>query len=249
MRRALAFLTPFGGAATPTPRTLDWFPFVGAAIGLAVGGIWWLALRAWAPIVAAAIAVTADVALTGYLHLDGLADAADGLLPPLDRARRLEVMRDPSVGAFGAVTVVVVLLLRFVAFAAAPPEPMVVVALWCGSRSAMILIARTLPYARANDGLVTAFVTPAGGDGTPQGPGSTWSIGGTFALIAGLALAVALGFFGGGPHGLAAVGAGALGAVGVALFARSRIGGFTGDVLGASGVVSETVGLLILAVK
>ena len=178
----------------PLHARFDWFPFVRTAIGLAVGGIWWVAVRAWSPIVAAAIAVTADVALTGYLHLDGLADAADGLLPPLDRARRLEVMRDPSVGAFGAVTVVIVLLLRYAAFAAAPPEPMVVVALWCGSRSAMVVIARTLPYARTNDGLVTAFVTPAGSEGTPQRPGSTWSIGGTFALIAGLALAVALGF-------------------------------------------------------
>jgi adenosylcobinamide-GDP ribazoletransferase len=249
MRRALAFLTPFGHAAIPNPRTLDWFPFAGAAIGLTVGGAWWAAGKAWAPIVAAAIAVASDVVLTGYLHLDGLADAADGLLPPMDRARRLEVMRDPSVGAFGAVTVVTVLLLRFVAFAAAPAEPLVVAALWCGSRTAMVVIARTLPYVQKDGGLVTAFMGRADIEGPPSRPGSGWTIGGVIALAVGLALAVALGFFGRGLHGLAAVGAGALGAIVVAIFARSRIGGFTGDVLGASGVVSETVGLLVLAAK
>ena len=45
MRRALSFLTPFGGAADPAPSALTWFPVVGALIGLAVGGIWWAARR------------------------------------------------------------------------------------------------------------------------------------------------------------------------------------------------------------
>jgi cobalamin synthase len=67
------------------------------------------------------------------------------------------------------------------------------------------------------------------------------------AVIAGAALAVALGVLGRGQRGLVAVGAEALGAAAVALGARSRIGGFTGDVLGASGVVAETAGLLVLA--
>ena len=74
MRKALAFLTPFGGAAVPTAGTLDWFPVVGAAIGLAVGAVWWLAVRAWSPVGAAGIVVASDIVLTGYLHLDGLAD-------------------------------------------------------------------------------------------------------------------------------------------------------------------------------
>src|SRR5215471_1564981 len=101
MRRAVSFLTPFGGAADPAPSALAWFPAVGAIIGLVVGGIWWAARRAWAPPAAAAIAVIADAALTGMLHLDGFADAADGLLPPLPRARRLEVMADPRLGGPG----------------------------------------------------------------------------------------------------------------------------------------------------
>src|ERR1700746_2243725 len=82
MRRAVSFLTPFGGPADPAPSALAWFAVVGALIGLAVGGIWWAARRGWAPPAAAAIAVIADAALTGLLHPDGLADAAARAPPP-----------------------------------------------------------------------------------------------------------------------------------------------------------------------
>ena len=105
MRRALAFLTPLFGASEPRPKTLTWFPFAGAALGLVLGALWWGAERVWPAAVAAAIVVAADLALTGLLHVDGLADSADGLLPHLDRARRLEVMATPDVGAFGVATV------------------------------------------------------------------------------------------------------------------------------------------------
>ena len=81
MRRALAFLTPLGGAAVPDRRTLSWFPLAGGAIGVAVGGVWWGAERLWPPAVAAALTIAADLALTGLLHIDGLVDSADGLLP------------------------------------------------------------------------------------------------------------------------------------------------------------------------
>src|SRR5207248_7771705 len=85
VRRAVSFLTPFGGATTPSPAALEWFPVVGAAIGLVLGGWWWLVDRAWSNAVSAGLVVAADLALTGMLHLDGLADTADGLLPALPR--------------------------------------------------------------------------------------------------------------------------------------------------------------------
>jgi len=249
MRRALAFLTPFGPAATPSAATLGWFPVVGAAIGLAVGGIWWGAAHAWSAPAAAAIAVAADVALTGYLHLDGLADAADGLVPPLDRERRLAAMADPAVGAFGAVTVATVLLLRFGALASARPAPLVVAALWCGSRTAMAVIARTLPYARPG-GLATAFApaVPAGSAIT-GGRVSRFGAGALVPALVGTTLSVALAVGGRGLHGLAALGGEAVGVGAVAALSWRRLGGFTGDVLGAAGVVGETVGLLVLAAR
>ena len=106
---ALAFLTVFGGARRPDDGTFSWFPLVGAGIGGLLAAVWLGASELWASPVAAALVVTADLAVTGMLHLDGLADTADGVLPHLDRDRRLAVMSGPDVGAF-AVGVVAVTL-------------------------------------------------------------------------------------------------------------------------------------------
>lgn len=245
MRKALAFLTPFGGAAVPTSGTLDWFPVVGVAIGLVVGAVWWLAARAWPPTAAAGIVVVSDIVLTGYLHLDGLADSADGLLPPMAPERRLEVMADPSVGAFGTVTLIAVLLLRFGALASAAPAPLVIGALWCGSRTAMAVVARCGHYARPG-GLATAFVDAGGG---PTGARHRQLAGAVVPGVVGTVLALSMAIAGRGTHGLAAVGGEVVGSTFVVLLAQKRIGGFTGDVLGAAGVVGETIGLVVLAAK
>jgi adenosylcobinamide-GDP ribazoletransferase len=227
MRRAVSFLTPFGGPADPAPSALAWFPAVGALIGLAVGGIWWAAWRGWAPPAAAA---------TGLLHLDGLADAADGLLPPLSRARRLEVMADPRLGAFGAAGLAIVLLARFGAFGSMLPSPLAVAGLWSGSRTAMAVTAQVVPYARPA-GLASAFL-----------PGTAARRAGPAVLgLGGALLALALAFAGRGALGLAAVGAEAVAAAAVVFLAWRRLGGFTGDVLGAAAVAGETAGLLTLA--
>jgi adenosylcobinamide-GDP ribazoletransferase len=232
MRRALAFLTPLFGASEPRPRTLAWFPFAGAALGLVLGAVWWGAERVWPAAVAAAIVVAADLALTGLLHVDGLADSADGLLPHLDPARRLEVMAAPDVGAFGVAAVVAVLLLRWAALATTAPSPLLLGGLWCASRTAMAVAARKVPYARPG-GLASAFLG-----------GRTLST----ALI-GAVLATGLAFAGPGLAGIAAVAGVVAGAAGVVALARRRIGGFTGDVLGASGMVGETTGLLVAAAR
>jgi adenosylcobinamide-GDP ribazoletransferase len=232
MRRALAFLTPLFGASEPRPQTLGWFPLVGAALGLVLGALWWGAEWVWPPAVAAAIVVTADLALTGLLHVDGLADSADGLLPHLDRPRRLEVMATSDIGAFGVATVTAVLLLRWAALAAMAPSPLLLGGLWCASRTAMAFTARTVPYARPG-GLASSFL---GGRALPT-------------AIVGGALAVALAFAGPGMPGAVAVGAVVVGAAAVVALACRRIGGFTGDVLGASGMVGETAGLVVAAAR
>jgi adenosylcobinamide-GDP ribazoletransferase len=235
MRSAVAFLTVVGGAAAPDRRAAAWFAPVGAAVGLAVGGVWWAAGEAWSPLVAAVLAVTADAALTGLLHVDGLADTADGLLPPLERSRRLAVMSAPDVGAFGVGTVALTLALRVAALASLSPDPLLVAGLWAGSRAAMALTLATVPYARAT-GLASGFAS--GGRGI------------VLAAVVGLGGGAALAVVGGG---WMAGGAAALGLVvafaGVVALARRRLGGFTGDVLGAAGVVGETVGLLLAAAR
>ncbi|MBI1843109.1 MAG: adenosylcobinamide-GDP ribazoletransferase [Actinobacteria bacterium] len=245
MRAAIAFLTPFGGASAPSATALSWFPVVGAGQGLVLGLIWWAGDRVFTALVAATLVVVADLVLTGMLHLDGLADSADGLLPPLDRGRRLEVMATPEVGAFGVGAIVSFLLLRVAALAALAPSPLLLAGLWCASRTAMAAAARLMPYARSS-GLASAFVD----DG---GPG--WA-------IASAGGAVSLGLVSIGavlvddPVGGSPIVAGVLGVMGVALgawavlqLARRRVGGFTGDVLGAAGVVGETIGLVLATVR
>jgi adenosylcobinamide-GDP ribazoletransferase len=231
VRRALAFLTPLGGAAVPDGRTLGWFPPAGAAIGAAVGVAWWGAGELWPPLLAAALAVTADLALTGLLHADGLADSADGLLPQVPRARRLEIMGDPSVGTYGVVAVVSVLGLRVAALAALEPDVLLLAAVWCASRTAMAVAARAVPYARAEGGLATDLL------------GGPWPA----VAATGLGLTVPLAVGAGGLEVLLSVAAGVLGSAAVVVAARRRLGGFTGDVLGAAGLCGESVALLAVA--
>ena len=238
MRRALSFLTVLGGAAEPNQRTLSWFPLVGVAVGAVVGAAWWVAGRVWPVAVAAVVAVAVDAAVTGCLHLDGLADAADGLLPAVGRERRLEIMADPRVGAFGAVAVVLVLSLRTAALAVTVARPLVVVGLWCGSRTMMAVVARSLPSAHADGGTASAFV----GDRR-----STVERYGVAAYGMGLAFVFAAA--GAGGRGLVVMGAEVLAMGAVVWCAVRRLGGYTGDVLGAMGVIGETVGLLALAAK
>ena len=220
MRTALAFLTPLPvGAAVPDGRTARWFPLAGALLGLVVGGAWWAATEAFGPLVGAALAVAVDLAVTGALHLDGLADSADGLLPHLpDPARRKAVMAAPDVGAFGVAAVVAALLLRWAALASIEPDVLLVVAVWGASRSAMAVAMATQTY--VGGGLAAAF-----------GRGSWW------APAVGIAVATAA-----APIEVAG---GAVAAVLVVRLARRRLGGVTGDVLGALGVVAETVALVL----
>lgn len=241
MRRALSFLTLFGRASTPDETTMAWFPLVGALLGLATGALWWLFAKAWPPLTAAALVVLADLVLTGGLHFDGLADAGDGLIAPMSKERRLEAMADPAIGAFGALSVAAVLLLRLGALADLRPAPLVLGGLWCASRTSMVVIAETLPYARAT-GIVQRFLGTSTRSARQRGV-----VLGASAL--GYLLAAALVALGRGTRGLWALVAelAAMGAV--AAFARRRVGGFTGDVLGAAGVVGETVGLLILVTR
>lgn len=232
MRRALAFLTPLGGAAAPDRRTLAWFPVVGALLGAGVGVVWWSAGQVWPPLLAAALAVVADLALTGMLHYDGLIDTSDGLLPHLDRDRRMEVMAGPDAGAFGATVAAASLVVRVAALATMAPSVVLTAAVWCASRTLMAVAALALPYARPG-GLASDFL---GGRAAP-------------VLVLGTVMALALGVAAGPVRGAAAVVAVAIGGGAVLALARRRLGGFTGDVLGAAGVVGETAGLVVAAAR
>lgn len=232
MRTAIAFLTPFGGARAPSPESVRWFPAVGVLIGAGVGIVWVGGAAVWPASVAAALAIIADLAFTGMLHLDGLIDSADGLLPHLDRDRRLQVMAEPTVGAFGVVVAAVVLLARWVALATMHADVWLIAGLWCLSRAAMVAVMNAVPYAK-HSGLPSAF----------QGEARTWTVI-AGATVASVLITVAIGW-----PAAVVVGASWIAVVVVVALAEARVGGYTGDVLGAVGVLAETVGLVVAAAK
>lgn len=231
MLSALAFLTIFGGARTPDRATFAFFPIVGALIGAAVAGVWVTAAEVWSPSVAAVLVVAADLAITGMLHADGLADSADGLLPHLDRDRRLAVMATPDVGAFALAVVPVVLLARWAALAADAVDPLSLIGVWAASRTVLAVVPALVPYAR--DGGLASALLPGARAWT-----AVWLVPAAMLLVIAQDLT-----------GVVALGVLLATAAGVVLLARRRIGGFTGDVLGAAAMLAETAALLALAAR
>lgn len=227
---AASLLTVIGRGTRPTARATGWFGVVGLALGGALGTIWWIGALLWPPAVAAAVVLFADLALTGMIHMDGLADSADGLLPHMSRPRRLEVMALPDVGAFGVVLVATVLITRFATLATLSPSPLLLAALWGSARAAMALAITSLPYARPG-GMAEEF------RGARHRVAALLAIG---ACLCTAALWEVL-------AGPVAVLVGLVAASGVLSLAHRRLDGYTGDVLGASAVSAETAGLVTAA--
>ncbi len=207
------------------------WPLAGAVLGGLAAAAGALALGlGLAPGVAAAVVLGAGALLTGGLHEDGLADTADGLYGGRDRAQRLAIMKDSRVGSYGVLALVVVGLARWAALAALAGAGGW--ALVCGaaaagalSRAAMAAVMAALPNARGS-GLSAATGRPSGA---------------TAGLAALIALAVALLLA--GWAGLAMALAAGVAAAAVALVARARIGGQTGDILGAAQQLAEAAAL------
>jgi adenosylcobinamide-GDP ribazoletransferase len=220
--------------ATRGARAAWAWPLAGAVLGALAGltGAAALALGLPGP-VAALLALGALVALSGGLHEDGLADTADGLWGGWTRERRLEIMRDSRIGSYGVIALGLGLGLRGVALALifeggplAGAAALVIAAML--SRAAMAGVMAALPHARA-EGLAQA-------QGRPP-----WAV-----VLLAAALAVAAAVILGGTAGAAAAAAAALAALAVARLAQARIGGQTGDILGAAQQAAEIAALLCL---
>ncbi|WP_311136143.1 MULTISPECIES: adenosylcobinamide-GDP ribazoletransferase [Pseudooceanicola] len=210
------------------------WPLAGVVLGAIAGGIGALTLGlGLAPGAAALLALLAAVMLGGALHEDGLADMADGLWGGQTPERRLEIMKDSRIGAFGVIALVLSLGARWAAlsalFAASPWAGITaMVAAGTVSRAAMAGVMAALPPAREN-GLSRAVGRPG-------------------ALGAGLAIALALLVLFGicGLSGISALIGAALAVALTARLALAKIGGQTGDVLGASQQMAEVAVLLVL---
>lgn len=215
-------------------------PAVGAALGLGAGLVTVLVgLLGGGPLLAAALAVTALAALTRGMHLDGLADTADGLGSGLPPAGALEVMRRSDVGPFGVATLVLTLMVQVAALATCLAELRagaavgVLVAAGAVSRFALVLACRPgAPSARA-----TGLGATVAGSVTPSRFAEGLGIGSAALAVASAA--------GGWPAWLTVLGL--LPAHGLLTRCRDRLGGVTGDVLGATVEVAFTGALVAAA--
>jgi adenosylcobinamide-GDP ribazoletransferase len=240
LRQAVGFLTVFpvrfDGDFQPGDlgRAAAWYPFVGLLIGLLLGAGRFLFARIFPDPLGAVLVVVLWVALTGGLHLDGLADCCDGLLASVSSERRLEIMRDPRLGTFGGAGLILFLLLKISAILAVPPlafawQPLLPLLIAPVAARCLILLAARQPMARP------------GGLGAEFALGVKWH---TYLAAAILPLALIVL---GGPRVLAAALLALAAAFAVIRVARARLGGLTGDVLGLIVELSELVILLVFA--
>src|SRR5215211_6970646 len=149
---------PDDWSAGDSGRAAVWYPFVGLVIGALAGLVWKGAMFVLPPLVAGALTLAAWVILTGGLHLDGLADCCDGLFVSASRERRLEIMKDPHVGAFGVIGLILVLLLKAVALASLNSASSLGILLAASLARWCILPSGLLPPARPS-GMAADFVS------------------------------------------------------------------------------------------
>jgi adenosylcobinamide-GDP ribazoletransferase len=216
-----------------SPERLDassrWFPLVGALVGGIGAAVFAGAAALWPTSVAVVLSMAATVRATGAFHEDGLADSCDGLGGGVEKARVLEIMKDSRIGTYGAVGLVLALLakaalLHELARLGTPVVALALVAAHALSRLMALGLMASLPYVR-DDG--TGKVKPLA-NVTARGPL-------VVAAVCGLAPLALLG----APAGGAALAGALLATLALGRFVHRRIGGVTGDVLGANQQVAE----------
>jgi adenosylcobinamide-GDP ribazoletransferase len=245
LRLAVTLLTaipvkPARGAGGPPTRrdagaAMIWAPVIGLLLGALAAGVLELAVRAGhtAPLLAAVLAVAALALLTRGLHLDGLADLADGLGSGQPAGRALDIMKRSDIGPFGVVALVLTLGVQVAALAQAQALGRGAAALIAAATAGRLAVTwacrRGIPAARPGGlgALVAGTVHPA----VPAA-----------LSVAGLAAAFAFKIIVG-----AAVTAGLAASLALAALAVRRLGGITGDVLGALVEITTAVCLLVTA--
>jgi len=236
-RAALGLLTIVPAGSAPVHGTAlrgapAWFPVVGGLVGAAAAGVLVLVEPLLGSAYATALALTASAIASGALHHDGLADSADGLgARGGGPERRLAAMRDPGIGAYGALALIAFALLSLLALAQLAPA----------KAFAAIVTGHVLGRWSTLPQLAWLAAAREGGLGASFGASSAAVLTGS-----GIATVIALAACGIAPAAAALAGA-ALAAAAVAAIAAWSVGGRTGDTLGASVLVTEVVVYSVLA--
>lgn len=212
-------------------RTLFWFPLVGLLIGCTY---YLVSMLPFAPAVNSALVLAFGAYLTRGFHLDGLIDLADGLGGGWTKERALSIMKDPHVGAFGLITLCLVLLIQYASLQQLISYPLVLLFFPTAGRLMQVYAASLCSYAREGEGTASNLVR----NSRPYhviGPSVqvmlilfiVWRVNPQSfpMLLAGLVLSLACTMY-------------------LLFLAKRRLGGITGDVLGAVEVLGETSALL-----
>lgn len=229
----IAFLTrlPIGCLvsfdAADVARSAGWFPLIGALLGLVHACAAWLLLERLPLVMVAILIVALDAVLTGALHFDGFADAADGFGGGKDRDDVLRIMRDHAIGSYGATALTLLVALKVAAYALllATANWFYAVALTPAlGRWALVLLTGTLPYVRSSPSVVSGMKRSA-----------------TFLGTVSVAVLIAATRY---PRAWVAAAAALVVTFCFGFYSRRRIGGITGDVLGANLQLSESAALI-----
>lgn len=233
LRGAVAFLTrvPVAGiqGESQLARSVPWFPFVGAGVGLLIASIHATALLVFPPFVAATIAVSVGLVITGAFHEDGLGDVADAFWGGWERQERIRILKDPRLGTYGVLAIAVSLLLRIGVISSLNGWQALALlpAAHALSRAFAILAMKT--YQPVAEGLGASYIRNLGVRQARLG------------ILAGLALGLAaMGFWAIPGAALAWLGSRTVGAI-----SMRKIGGISGDVLGAIQQAGEILILLM----
>jgi adenosylcobinamide-GDP ribazoletransferase len=245
---AIQFLTRLpvphleGFQASWLSRSARFFPLVGALVGLGAVGVWWLSSMCFPPAVAVGLMMSASLLLTGAFHEDGFADVCDGFGGGSTRDAVLSIMKDSRVGAYGAIGITMMLGLKWAILVSHPQAtlPVIVIGAHVVSRWWAIGLVWRLRYVRTEaDGKSTAL---AGNLGAPD-----WLLSGALGALALLPVFSLVDPATVPRLALALLAALALSAASTALagtYFRIRIGGYTGDCLGAAQQLAELSFLL-----
>jgi adenosylcobinamide-GDP ribazoletransferase len=223
-----------GSGSMDLARTVWAFPVVGGAVGALGAVAYWIAHRlGLPPFLGASWTLAAMLLITGAFHEDGLADVADGFGGGSTVERKLEIMRDSRIGAYGALALMLSLAIRIAALTALARPGAVfsaLVAAGAMSRAGIVLTLLRLRPARS-DGIAATLAD------IPRAA-AWWGFG--FAVLAAL-LCLGLG------QTLMVLAVSAAACLAVSAIARAQIGGHTGDVLGAVAVIVECAALSAIA--
>ena len=238
--RAFSFLTilPVGQISLSEEkelaRSMAFFPLVGLVIGLILALGYYLLSFLFPRPLALWLTIGLLAFLTRGLHLDGFADTVDGLASSGTREKILEVMRDSRIGAFGVISLILLIGAKYLTLDQISTEsiPYSLILMAVMGKNSMVLICYRSPYARSSEGLAKPFTENLG---TREMALSLASAFGIALLLMGLkGILVFLGI--------------CLFSLGYRFFFIKKLGGVTGDILGAANELSELLCLILLII-